>query len=503
LAFLRRAGAAPVFLWVHYFEPHAPYDPPPPFRSRFRDRPYLGEVAAMDEQLGRLVAGFEGAVAGPKAIVAVGDHGEGLGEHGESQHGNLLYQATLRVPLVLVGPGLEPGVAEAPVSTRRVFHTVLDWAGLGTTDSLRAPGSEIVLAEAMRPFLAYGWQPQVMAVEGTRKAILAGRLEVYDLAADPAEGRDLGPDAALSRALRDALREYPAPAAASAPEDLGPEERRQLAALGYVAGGVAPLVRKDAPRPADQVRLLDQLERASGLFVREEYAAVIPLLDQILRRDPGNLDAALRLAAAHSALGHERQAQEAFARAQALAPDSQDVRTYLALHYARGREWPRAEPLLERVLAEAPDRLPALEAMAVVRERQGRAAEAVALRARIYALRKASPAELAAWGRLAMSAGQTPAALEAFERLRAAQPAGFAHDLELGVLYLAARRYPEARDALDRVPRSHPEYPLALFKRAQVSVLLREPDQADRIAAARRAADASTRDLIARERLFR
>jgi arylsulfatase A-like enzyme len=217
LAFLRRAGAAPVFLWVHYFEPHAPYDPPPPFRSRFRDRPYLGEVAAMDEQLGRLVAGFEGAVAGPKAIVAVGDHGEGLGEHGESQHGNLLYQATLRVPLVLVGPGLEPGVGEAPVSTRRVFHTVLDWAGLGAAESLRTPGSEIVLAEAMRPFLAYGWQPQVMAVEGTRKAILAGRLEVYDLAADPAEGRDLGPDAALSRALRDALREYPLPSAGAAP----------------------------------------------------------------------------------------------------------------------------------------------------------------------------------------------------------------------------------------------------------------------------------------------
>ncbi len=88
------------------------------------------------------------------------------------------------------------------------------------------------------------------------------------------------------------------------------------------------------------------------------------------------------------------------------------------------------------------------------------------------------------------------------EIFRTLQGEGFTHDLELGVLYLAARRYQDARAALDRVPPSHPEYPMALFKRAQVSVLLHEPDQAARIAAARRKADATTRDLIARERLF-
>jgi hydroxypyruvate isomerase len=91
---------------------------------------------------------------------------------------------------------------------------------------------------------------------------------------------------------------------------------------------------------------------------------------------------------------------------------------------------------------------------------------------------------------------------ERFEKARAAQGSGFAHDLELGVLYLAARRFPDARDALDRVPASHPGYPMALFKRAQVSVLLGEPDRAERIEAARKRADATTRELIARERLF-
>ena len=129
LASLERVSRQPLLLWVHYFEPHAPYAPPEPFRSRYAKAPYLGEIAAMDEQLGRLVLEFERRAPGPVAILAVGDHGEGLGDHGESQHGHLVYQATIHVPLLVVGPGLAPGVSDTPVSTRRVFHTILDWAG--------------------------------------------------------------------------------------------------------------------------------------------------------------------------------------------------------------------------------------------------------------------------------------------------------------------------------------------------------------------------------------
>jgi hypothetical protein len=101
-----------------------------------------------------------------------------------------------------------------------------------------------------------------------------------------------------------------------------------------------------------------------------------------------------------------------------------------------------------------------------------------------------------------MAAGQTNAAIDAFTHARGLQGSTFRHDLELGVLYLDARRLPEARDALDRIPSSHPGYPMALFKRAQVSVLLNEPDRGERIERARRNADATTRALIAREQLF-
>ena len=505
LDFLKEPPAQPLFLWVHYYDPHYPYTPPEPFRSRYPKQPYYGEVGYMDAQLGRLAAAFEQQVKGPIAIVLAGDHGEGLGEHGEQQHGDLLYQATMHVPLVLIGPRVASGVSDAPVSTRRIFHTILDWAGIDSANSLLKSDAEVVVGEAMKPFLDYGWQPQVMAVDGSRKAILAGKLEVYDVAADPGETHDLAAGANLSRQSRAALQEYPIPSmdAQQSASNLSAEEQRKLAALGYVSSVARPVVRTDAPRPADMAPMFPVLDEAARLFVREQYAQAIPLLEQILVKDPHNLDAALRLATAHSTLGHEQAAFAAYRRAEVIAPNSPDVRTYMALHYARTSEWSKAVPMLERIVAETPDKVPALEALALLRERQGRIADAVSLRQKVYSLRSPTPAELARLGEMQMELGQTAPAIESFEKARALAGAAFKHDTELGVLYLSLRRFDDARTALDRVAPSDPNYPMALFKRAQVSVLLHEPDAPDRIAAARAHADGLTRELIARERLFR
>jgi choline-sulfatase len=498
LAHLQKGAAQPQFLWVHYYDPHYPYTPPEPHRARHANNPYLGEVAFMDEQMGRLVRAFEERTPGPHAIVVVADHGEGLGDHGEQQHGNLLYQATMHVPLVVAGPGVSAGTTSEAVTTRRVFHTILDWAGIDATHSLRQPGSEVVMGEAMKPFLDYGWQPQVMAVEGNQKTILAGRMEVYDVVADPSESVDLAAKSDVSRPVRAALRDYPLPTAQNSvpTENLDDESRRKLASLGYVASTAKPVVRANAPRPADMTALYPILDRAAALFVAEEYAAALPLLERILAADPTNLDAALRLATAYSSLGRNAEAVEAFEQAERIAPDSQDVRTYLALHYARTTEWEKAVPLLERVVNESPSRLPAVEALALVRERQQRIPEAIALRLRAYQLRSPTPAELARLGQMQMAVGDTAGAIASFEN------AGSGHDLELGVLYLAAGRYAEARDVLNRVPPAAPDYPMALFKRAQVAVLLREPDAAARIALARQHATPMTRRLIESERLF-
>jgi choline-sulfatase len=496
-------GIRPQFVWVHYFDPHAPYERP---GADARAR-YLGEVAVMDGQLGRLLTAFEdgaGRAGAEPAIILASDHGEGLGDHGELQHGHLLYQPTMHVPLVIAGPGVTAGTSDAPVSTRRVFHTVLDWAGVGGADSLRGGSTEVVLGEAMKPFLSYGWQPQIMAVSARQKAIFAGRIETYDVGADPGESKDLGSGTALPPAMRKALDDYPVPSpdAARTPENLSEEARRSLASLGYVSGTSAPVVRKDAPRPVEMVSLFPSLDAASNLFVQRRYTEAIPLLKSILAADPHNLDAALRLATSYSMLKQDAQALETFRQAAAMAPRSPDARLYLALHYARGKDWPEAVPILEQAVQESPDRVAAVEGLALVREKQGRLDEAVELRRKVVTLRVPSPAELVDLGELAMRAGQTGAAIDAFTKARGLQGSAFRHDLELGVLYLDARRLPEARDALDQVPSSHPGYPMALFKRAQVSVLLNEPDRAERIERARRYADATTRPLIARERLF-
>jgi arylsulfatase A-like enzyme/tetratricopeptide (TPR) repeat protein len=477
IADLASQASGPRFLWVHYYDPHAPYTPPEPFRSKYMKHPYLGEVAAMDEQIGRLVSAFEQRAAAPVAVIIAADHGEGLGEHGEAQHGYLLYQSTMHVPLVIAGPGVSPSLDDTPVSTRRIFFTILDWAGLGADYSLRSVRDEVVLGEAMKPFLEFGWQPQTMAVAERYKSILAGRVETYDVIADPRETNNLGSGAAVPLGMRKELESYPAPSpeVARAPGNLDEEAKRRLAALGYVNASAVPTVRKDAPRPADMTALFPLIERASGLFVEKKYAEVIPLLEQILAKDPHNLDAALRLAVSHSGLGHNPQALAAFQRAAGIAPKSQDVRTYLALHYARTTDWERAVPLLEQVVAESPDRLTAVEALAALKVRQGRSA---------------------------MDRGQTADAIAALERARQLAPAGFKSDLELGVLYLAARRFDMSRDALDRALRANPDDPMALFKRAQVSVLLQEADAPARIARAKERADAVTRPLIENEKLY-
>jgi tetratricopeptide (TPR) repeat protein len=505
LSALEGDSHAPLFMWVHYWDPHHPYAPPEPFRSLHSKRPYLGEVAFMDAELGRLVEAFERRAGGPSAIIVVGDHGEGLGDHGESQHGNLLYDSTMRVPLAVAGPGVDAGIIDTPVSIRRVYHTVIDWAGLGAADSLRGESPEVVLGEAMKPYLEYGWQPQIMAVQGRQKAIFAGTTELYDVVSDPGEARDLSGGADLPAAIRAGLDDYPVPSpeTARAPAALSAADRQALASLGYVSATAAPVVRKNAPRPVDMVQLFGALEEASTLFVQAKYAQLIPRLEQILAQDRYNLDATLRLATAHSALGHEAEAMAAFRRAGELAPHSDDVRMYLALHDARGKDWVQAVPALERIVAASPERLPAVEGLALLRVRQGRLNDAVGLLRSAYQLRAPTAPELARLGEMAMEAGETDAAIDAFERARATQGQGFARDLELGLLYMDARRLDDARAAFDRVPRTHRDYPIVLFKRAQLSVLLQEPDQARRIEAARRGADARTRGLVAGEKLFR
>jgi arylsulfatase A-like enzyme/Tfp pilus assembly protein PilF len=504
LAWLAAPSGRPRFLWVHYYDPHEPYEPPEPFRSRFASDPYRGEVAYMDRELGRLASGFESGSRRGFRIAVVADHGEGRGDHGEALHGNLLYQGVMRVPLVVAGDGIAPAVRSDAVSIRQIRDTFLEWAGDPVAGALSAPKGDVVLGEAMQPYLDFRWQPQVMAVNGTKKLIRSGRFEIYELADDPGELRDLAGVVSPDRNLAKAVADYPLPAAdARSGDDLGEEERRRLASLGYIASSGAPsAVPPNAPRAAEMTDLFAELDGASRDYATGDYAAAVPRFRRILERDPGNLMAAIRLAVCQSSLGQDEAALASFARARSIDPASSEAKLHLAVHHLKQRRPAIAEPLFEQVLAMEADRLIAIDGLAGIRARQGRLAEAAELYERAISLSRSPAPFLVVLSRVRAQMGDARSAIAALERARTELGPEFKNDLELGALYLAVGRNVEARDELDRVPVSHPGYAMALFHRAQVSVLLQEPDRAERVRAALAGADARTRALIANERLF-
>ncbi len=438
---------------------------PSRFAARYANEPYLGEVAAMDEQLGRLVSSVRAACGGPVAIVVVADHGEGLGDHGERQHGNLLYQSTMHVPLVIVGPGSSRAASvDAPVSTRRVFHTLLDLGRARRRATACAAGSagEVVLGEAMKPFLGYGWQPQVMAVEGRRKAILAGRLEIYDVVADPGGDarprREREPVAAAAR-QRCATIPLPSPGAARSAGALSEDAQRKLASLGYVErdGGAGRAQGRAAARGHDApVRAARAARRACSCA--SEYAqASFRCSTRSSPTDPDNLDAALRLATAHSSLGHDAQALAAFERAAAIAPASPDVRdvSRAALRARQGLAARRAAARAGR-RRDAGSAAGARGAGDDPRA-SGAIGEAMALRQKIYSLRAPSAAELVQLGELAMAAQRDADCDRGVREGAGAGRAAASRTTSSSACCISPRGgFAEARDALDRVPPQHP-----------------------------------------------
>ena len=212
LGWLAEREGRPFFAWVHLYDPHAPYAPPEPFRSRFPAQPYEGEIAAVDAQVGRLLAEIESRGWSDRTLVAVaGDHGESLGEHGEATHGLLLYEATLRVPLLLRGAGLPAGgVVRAPVGLTDLGPTLAgllgrDMAppqgGRDLSADLRAgrePAPADLYSETEYP-RSFGWAALAALRRGGWKLIAGPRPELYDLSLDPDEARDRSASGAAHR----------------------------------------------------------------------------------------------------------------------------------------------------------------------------------------------------------------------------------------------------------------------------------------------------------------
>ena len=286
----------PWFVWVHLFDPHTPYAPPEPFAGRFPDNPYLGEVASMDAEIGRLLGALaDSDMMDRTGIVICGDHGEGLGDHGEPTHGILLYESTTRVPLLVHTPGQTEGRRhQRPVALVDLAPTLLDvLTQTGTFDGesllpmlggrAAETASRVLFLESLEGFYRSGWSPIYALVQGPWKYISSPRPELYDVVADPAELENLHdrfPDVADRLQTELGLLIPDEDVALGTAEGLSNEEHAALTALGYVAGtpGRGAGSRKN---PADLIHLVaihqraleayntGRLDEAAELFRRE------------------------------------------------------------------------------------------------------------------------------------------------------------------------------------------------------------------------------------------
>ena len=337
----RSAAARPYFLWIHYYDPHSPYTAPREFADLAKGQPnagYAAEIAYVDRQLGRLLAGLPGDPA-RRIVAVVGDHGESLGEHGERAHGLFLYRGALEVPLIVAGPGAPAGkVVAEPAATRRLAASLLRLAGAGAvarTWGRGLPGlpgedtsAEPVYSETWMPASAYNWSPLQALTEGRWRLVVAPRPEVYDFVADPGEKKNLLAEPAgreAARRLRRLLKEREAAwkvreAAAPMPDA---ELAASLRSLGYLSGtSRSGASRAGGPGidPKDGILLLGELDQAKALTAKGNFRSAAEKLSDLVRRSPGNVPFLVQLASAQGQSGQGDAALATYRRAVEANP---------------------------------------------------------------------------------------------------------------------------------------------------------------------------------------
>jgi choline-sulfatase len=328
LEFAQGAAGRPLFLFLHLYEPHLPYEPPPPFRAAAA-HPYDGEIAAADAVVGDFLAALDRSGVLDRAIVVLtSDHGEGLNDHGEADHGILLYREALHVPLMVKLPGGARGGERVatPVGLIDVLPTLGQTLGLDLPKDLpgrsvfAAPIDRRLYAETYYPRIHLGWSELHSLVDSRHHLISGVRDELYDLARDPAEKADVAAaDAATATRWRAELRGLDIGFSAPAPAD--PEAVERLRALGYL-GHAAPDVTASVARPDPRSELprLADLRRAFGLAASGDDAGAVGAFRALLGANPRLFDAQFGLAESLARLGRAAEADAAFVRAQELWP---------------------------------------------------------------------------------------------------------------------------------------------------------------------------------------
>jgi len=449
--FSSRETDNPFFAWLHFYDPHAPYTPPEPYATRYKSDPYAGEVAYVDEIVGRVVTHLEESdLLERTAIAVVGDHGEGLGQHGERTHSLLIYNSTLHVPMMLFAPGLiEQGSrVDSLVRTIDLAPTLLELLGqqqdLGEGQSLMpliAGGTEdpsasaneserFAYSESLYAQMNLGWSPVRGLETETHRLILGPDPELYDVRSDPGEQHDLAatrPEivSELTQQLDDLnLTPGPADPAQQAP-DMDPETVEQLRSLGYLSGASPSDVvggEGSGVSPRDNVGAWEQIEVGLQYYAQGDFPSAAQRFETVLDSHPKTPLLYEYLGSSYERSGRNGEAERVYRDALGKGIESSEFHLGLArIAIGRGND-----ALAEKELLAVLD----LERLSVVGHHTlgdlyRRQKEFKKAQEQYRSALEINPSYLYAWNGLGMTLGSLrddPGALEAFRQAVSVAP---------------------------------------------------------------------------------
>lgn len=351
-----RSGNRPFFTFVHVFDPHQPLDPPAPYDVQFRTSPYDGEIAYVDAQLGRLFEALRASEQWDNTLVILtADHGEGLGEHGESTHAMLLHQATLHIPLILRGPGIPVGETREWTVATQLFQGLLDILQI-TPPEVSIPRSPSLwplvenggeapagyprftaFFETIAPRTSQGWSQLTAWMKGDWRLVHGPNPELYDLGDDPEERHNrFAVEPAMATGLFDELRtflaEYEAESVGASVQEIDRETMERLAALGYLQGDLSAVSSmsdlldvEGLPNPRDRVADINLVSDAKAAMSHGKWIVAEKLWLQVLERSPQHMEAYRALAVLYGYQEDWVRSFEYIDRALEALPSSQEM----------------------------------------------------------------------------------------------------------------------------------------------------------------------------------
>jgi arylsulfatase A-like enzyme/Flp pilus assembly protein TadD len=454
----------PWFAWVHLFDPHTPYDAPPEYRGG--RSPYDAEVAYTDAMLGRLLDRLRGARALDRTLVVVtADHGESLGEHGETTHGLFAYDATLGVPLIVSGAGIGPAVVETPAAHADILPTIVNLVGVappahvdGLSLAALPAADRPLYFEALEANLTRAWAPLTGVIAGNWKYLELPLPELYDLRADPAEAVNLADRDSVRRdTMRRALAQLTAaPASPAASVAVGEDAAARLRSLGYTAASAPPRGHYgDADDPKRLVALNEQFNTALEAFNAGRHDEALSTFLSLLRQRPDFLTARTSAATVMIAGGRPADAVSLLRAAPADQASAPEILARLGTALQRAGQLKDAAAALESARAAGYQNPEILNDLGVVYAQIGRTGEARAL---FQELLRRDPNAAGTWTNLGLaelSVRNPDAAADAFRHAVQADPANAEAWQGLGAATIG-RDTPAAIEAWQRAERLAP-----------------------------------------------